>query len=171
MANKPSRRRRGRLLKGNVDDNLTVGALTALDVISTIFDNVVDERSFLLSMEAVWGQHDATIGEGPVVVGVAHSDYSAAEIEEWLEVTGSWNEGDLVELEIGLRGKRIRIVGAFPMATSDEVLNDGKPIKTKLGFIVNQGQSFQIWAYNKSEATFTTGMILTTNGHCWVKPQ
>ncbi len=165
----PRRRRRSsRLIKGNIDESLALGALANASLVSGIFGETVQNRTFAISMEAVWTLRDTTALEGGVLVGVAHSNYTDAEIEEFIENTGSWDEGDLSNQEIGKR--KIRIVGSFPAVTSDMVLNDGKPIKTKLGFILNQGISLRLWGYNRSGAALTTGSIVLISGWAWLRP-
>ncbi len=167
-AKRKARRKRVRLIKGNVDEELALVTLADSALISTIFDENVEDRSFILSLEGTWTKRGGTPGEGPLIIGVAHSDYSSTEIEEVIENTGSWAEGDLVAQEIGRR--KVRIIGSFPQVTEDEVLNDGKPIKTALKFILNQGDSLKLFAYNKSRTALTTGSVLIVSGHVWIKP-
>ncbi len=168
MAKRRARRRRTKILKGIVDENMSLGTLANTTLIAAAFDESVNERSFLISMEATWHMQDISTSGGPVTVGVAHADYSAAEIEQWIENTGSWNEGNLVQQEISMR--KIRQVGVFAMNDSDESLNDGLLIKTPLRWIVNQGQGLSLWAYNDSGAALTTGNVVTVDGWCWIRP-
>ncbi len=169
MANKTRSRRKTRLLKGTVDEALVLGTLANATLVGGAFDENVNERTLALSMEATWGLSNLTVGEGPIAVGIAHSDYTDAEVEEVIENTGSWNEGSLVEQEIAKR--KVRIVGMFDGGTqTDEVLNDGKPIKTTMKWVLLQGQSIRLWAYNRASATLTTGAAVILQGHIWLKP-
>ncbi len=168
MAKKPSRRRRVRLLKGNVEEALVLGTLAAATLVGANYDETVNERSIVLSHEATWSVQNLTADEGPIVVGIAHSDYSDAEIEETIENTGSWNEGNLVDQEIAKR--KIRTVGVFQAKGEDEALNDGLPVKTSLKWVLLQGQTLKMWAYNRTSATLTTGAIVIIQGHAWIKP-
>jgi len=100
-----------------------------------------------------------TVGDniGPIMCGIAHSDYSDAEIEAWIESsTKSWNRGALAEQEIDNR--LIRRVGIFTPIVSlgAEVLNDGKPIKTKLNWPLMSGQGLKVWAYNMGSSPLAT---------------
>ncbi len=75
------------------------------------------------------------VNDGPVTVGIAHSDYTDAEIEEWYEQSGSWEQASLVGQEIGRR--QIKVVGTFripPNTTTDTVivLNHGNVVKTRV---------------------------------------
>ncbi len=159
MAKRKGRKFR-RYLAGTVDEELGIGTLNAKVVVSSGFDQSVEERTFVSSMRATWSVENVTptAGVGPLLVGVAHSDYSAAEIEAWIENTGSWTEGDLVSQEVAKR--KIRKVGVFDDmvggAAEVNVLNEGKPIRTKLGWILTTGQSLQLWGYNLGTASFAT---------------
>ncbi len=161
------RRKRVRLIKGAINQELQPGALAAdAAAIQTMNDTVVD-RTWALSMEATWAW-DGTAGEGPITVGVMHGDYNAVELEAYLESTTSWDEGNRVEQET--RRRAIRTVGVFRGLNSHETLNDGRPIKTRLSYIMTAGQTTTIWLYNQSEGPLTTGGILDVQGHIWLKP-
>ncbi len=180
MMAKPRRRRRrrmGKYLKGNVDENLDLGTLASGTLVSADFDETVNERTLISSLVAIWTLSDFTPadGSGPIVVGVAHSDYTDAEIEAVIENAGSWNEGDLVSQEVSSR--KIRKIGMFATspgggATGIQSLNDGKPIKTKLNWILNQGQTISLWAYNMgSAAVGGTDPNVNAQGHVNLWPR
>ncbi len=177
MAKHPKRRRRkmGRYIRGSVDESLALGTLAAKTVIAGNFDETVNERTLVSSVVARWAMINFTPGtlDGPILCGVAHSDYTDAEIEEWIENTGSWDEGDLVNQEIG--GRKIRRVGIFDTpaaATQAAVLNDGKAIKTKLNWILLQGQTLKHWFYNLgTSALATTDPECSTQGHVNLFPK
>lgn len=175
MARSGRGRAMGRYIRGEVDEELTIGGLTTRDVVSVVFDETVNERTLISSLVASYSMDEwtPTANAGPIMVGIAHSDYSAAEIEEWIENTGSWDEGDLVNQEVGKR--KIRKVGIFPdtgNVLSNEVLNDGKAIKTKLNWILNQGQTLQVWAYNLGGASVaTTTPSIHVEGHANLFPK
>ncbi len=170
-----SRRKMGRYIRGNVDESQVLTTLAGRTLVSSAFDDVVDERSLISSIVATYSLEEYTdiTSAGPVMVGIAHSDYSSAEIEEVIENTGSWSEGDLVSREIGAR--KVKIIGVFqqkldtPLERS--VLNVGKPIKTKLNWILNQGQSLQLWGFNLGTVAFaTTVPIIRVQGHANLWP-
>ncbi len=167
----------GRYIRGNVDEELALAALASKDVVGAVFDEVVNERTYVSSIDAKYAISNwtDTSGAGPVIFGVAHSDYTDAEVEEWIESTGQWNEGNLVaSREIGRR--LIREIGTFetmPRA-ADEVVAafDGRSKKTKLGWILLQGQTLRLWAYNAGSAAIaTTVPSLTANGHVNLFPK
>lgn len=161
------RRRRIRLLKGSVNKGLALSTLAADTAIGGNFADTVEERCLALSTELTWML--ASPQEGPIVVGLAHSDYTDAEIEEYLENAGSWSEGDLVQQEITKR--KIRMVGTFNGGAGyDIILNDGKPVKTPLKWILTTGDTLKVWAYNRSGGALTTGSQVKVTGHVWLKP-
>ncbi len=169
-------KRRGRsmrnYLRGRVNETLALSTLAGTTLISDIFDDLPTERTFVASIVAVWSMINFTpaASDGPILVGLAHSDYSDAEIEAVIENTGSWDSGDKVQSrEIAKR--LVRSVGVFGGmgVSADEVamtLNDGKPIKTKLNWTLAGGQGLRLWAYNLgSSALATTSPIVHLDGH------
>ncbi len=152
MARKGSRRRR--YLRGEIQVELTVGSLAAHDAKLVVNGDTVIDSTWLSSVRLAWSLADyqALADAGPIMVGVCHSDYSAAEVEEWIENSGSWNEGDLVNQEIAHR--KIRKVGILTPpsgATAQTTLNDGKSIHTKCGWLLNEGATLKFWAYNMGD--------------------
>ncbi len=168
------RRRFRKYLRGNIDEDMSLGVLAAADAVLQATETV-NGRTFVSSVFLRWAMAGWTVidGVGPILVGVAHSDYTAAEIEAWIEqTTGSWNEGDLVEQEVATR--KIRKIGIFEQVGQSlgaQALNDGKPIRTKLGWVLNQGQGLSIWAYNLGTGSVaTTDPTVHANGHANLWP-
>jgi len=106
-----------------------------------------------------------TAGEGPVTVGYAHSDYSVTEIKEAIESALSISVGDKVAQEKANR--LIRIVGEI--SSEDPILNEGRPIKTKLNWFIPIGKFVNMFAYNNNSSPLTTGAIQNASGNLWVK--
>ncbi len=147
-------------LKGNVDERLTFGGLAARTLIATAFDEVVIEKTLISSIKATYTMDKFTpvIDAGPIWVGIAHSDYTASEIEEVIENSGSWNQGDLVQSK-EVAKRLVRKIGVFDTpadATQAYTLNDGIPIKTKLNWVLTTGKTLQIWVYNAGQAAVAT---------------
>ncbi len=175
MAKRKPKRKFRKYLKGDINHRLVATGLAARTLVGTVLVETVNERTWLSSVKAAWSIESITAveGAGPMMCGLAHSDYSDAEIEEFLENTGSWNEGDLVNQEIAKR--KIRRVGVFdtPQAVEDAVvLNDGRPITTKCGWILLQGQTIRLWVYNMGQSAFaTTDPELLVQGHANLWPR
>ncbi len=143
----------------------TLGAETAISVAVT---DVVEQPTRCSSVKAVYSMNNFTTAaqKGPITVGVCHADYTNAEIEEWIENTGSWSQSDLVQQEVA--GRKIRIVGQFPSPSGlgSQTLNDGKPITTKLNWLLLTGATLKFFWYNEgSGALDTTDPTVHVNGH------
>lgn len=159
-------------LKGQIELDIGLGTLAADTLILEPAGDTVDEQAWLSSVKALYSLSDYTpaTGDGPVIVGLAHSDYSAAEIEEWIEQTQSWSRFDLIGQEIAKR--KIRRIGQWELNTpvaDTVVLNDGKPLTTKCGWMLGTGQTVEFWVYNAGTA-LTTGAVAGIRGHANLWP-
>ncbi len=147
-------------IRGNVDETLALGTLAATTLISANFDEVMVEMGRITSVVATWSIENWTVaaGDGPIIVGLAHSDYNDAEKEAVLEASASWNRGDKVAQEVSRR--LMRTVGTFRAPPGGgigvSVLNEGRPIKTKLNWSIITGKTLNIWAYNAGSSAFAT---------------
>ncbi len=166
-----------RYLKGVINAVDAPGALGSKAVSTTDFPDTVSEKTWISSIVASWSLANMTpaANAGPFLVGVAHTDYSNPEIEEFLESVGSWDEGDLVQSRETSR-RLIRQVGTIGMPddASDIVeLNDGKPIRTKCGFYLQSGQTLQLFVYNLggSSISGTTSPQFHARGHVNLWPK
>ncbi len=137
-------------IRGSIDIDQSLSTLAA-DTGVLAATQTVTERTRVSSVKNTYSISDETpaANQGPIIVGVAHSDYSLAEIEAWLESTTSWDASNLVEAEV--QGRKIRQIGVYdvPVAVGGSyALNDGKPITTKLNWILTTGQGLNFWFYN-----------------------
>ncbi len=176
IAAKARRRRRiGRYIRGNVDEKLSLTTLGAATAVGEDFDQVVNERTLVTSIVASYSMLNMTAAaaDGPILVGVAHSDYTDTEIQEFLTATTGWDEGNKVAQE--QMSRKIRRIGTFqnpPDITTPAVLNDGRQIKTKLNWILLQGQTLQLWAFNQGSSAFdTTVPVVHAAGHVNLFPK
>ncbi len=176
MPAKPKRRARKfrKYLRGVIQHELNIATLAAKTLIGSLIAGVVTEKTLVSSVVASWSLKDVTPGpgDGPLLVGLAHSDYTDAEIEAWIENNDSWNEGNKVQQEIARR--KIKQVGTIMTpeggATFSFVLNDGKPIKTKLNWILTTGQTLRVWAYNTGDSNFAStdpDMVVFGHANMW----
>ncbi len=176
MAKDKRRRRFRRYLAGAISNTFGLGTLASKTVIVDLVDDVVTEKTWLSSVKAMWSMDEFTeaLNQGPIMVGIAHSDYSTAEIEEWVENLASWEEFDLIGQEVAKR--KIRKVGVFAWvdstATGQYALNNGRAITTKCGWMLGTGQTVRIWAYNMGSAALaTTDPNIMTEGHANLWPR
>lgn len=165
-----------RYLKGKIDERLVITSLTTLDVTVEAVDDTVVEPAWLTSVKATYALAAWTpvLNAGPIVIGVSHSDYSAAEIEEWIENSGSWNQSDLVNQEIAKR--KIRQIGVFQpevaSASTVVTLADGRMITTKCGWLLSEGMTVKFWAYNSGtvDVSAATAASVNIQGHANLWP-
>ncbi len=141
-----------------------VGALTADDVSASQFGPTLEEDYRVTSIDVTWSMIGVA-GEGPIEFGVAHADYSAAEIEECLEVSVS-RPGNLIERETARR--LVRVIGVFDQDETPEKFNDGRPMKTRLNWRLD-GDADGIgplvaWTRSRFAGTLTGGALLKWNG-------
>ncbi len=165
----------GKYIRGSIDEQLSLTTLAARTLVGAVFDETVNERTLVSSIVASWSLRNASPASdvGPVLVGIAHSDYTDAEVEAYIEASGTWDEGDKIQQEIMKR--QIRQVGTLRVleaATLQSRLADGRMIKTKLNWILNQGQTLRVWAYNLGQAAFaTTVPVVDVQGHANLWPR
>ena len=159
MAKKQTRNRKMAWLP--VNSSLSLGALVDDTVILAEIANLTEDF-YAVGAKLNWSIRSATSGEVPITVGMAHSDYSATEIEECIDsaLTGP---GSKIEQE---RSRRlVRTVGAFVTSGADLVLDEGREIKTPLKFMIQDGHGLAFWAKNQSGGTLAGGAVLRITGH------
>ncbi len=140
---------------------ITLGVLadqTAL--ISSLLGSDLSEDLFVVSIDGEWSVRQNALDDGPVAVGFCHNDYDVTEIGEYLTIE-IVDPGNKIAQEQSRR--LIRKTGNFSYATVGQSLNDGKPIRTRLGFTIDNGHGPAIWAFNHSGSNLATGGII----HCW----
>ncbi len=172
MAKKRAKRRRFNLRKVRINSTTAVGALDTLDVTSGPITDAAADKLRFISLIASWSWSDlAASQDDALTFGVAHSDYSAAEIEECLEATGTIDLGNKVAQEQSNRLVReIGVFGNEAAATISGIpFNDGKPVRTKLNWLMSAGDTLQVWMRNASGTIYTTGSRLICSGNLWVK--
>ncbi len=160
--------RRYSLRKVRTIPAIALGTLADVTVQVGAVTGSADGQYRAMSHKAVWSLRDFTAGEGPITVGYAHSDYSVTEIKEALEIANSINLGDLVASREQSQ-RLVRVVGQFPGILAAETLNDGKPIKTRLNWAMPIGKALNVFAYNESGNSLTTGAFVQATGDLWVK--
>ncbi len=164
---RPRQRRfdlRGVRVSANSGDLATLATITAIK--STLLASPVGSPYRVMSVKATWSVVPFTAGDGPLVVGISHGDYTITEIKEFIESAGSIDVGDKIAQE---RSKRlIRIVGTHSSVT-DNTLNAGRPITTKLNWLIPLGKTLSFWIYNDGAGSLTTGSFQKVNGTAWIK--
>ncbi len=165
-AKRTPKRRRMNLRRVGISPELNLATLASDTAIVSGLTGVAADTYRAMSVKAVWSLSGLTAGEGPITVGFAHSDYTVTEIKECLEAAGAIDFGDKVAAEQANR--LVRTVGQFSEANSS--LNDGKPIKTRLNWLISIGEEVNIFAFSEDDqANLTTGATVRITGDLWVK--
>lgn len=159
MARHRRRRNFGNYINGQIDVDLGLGTLAAKTLVSATFSESVVDTTRISSIVCTHTVSDFTPGAniGPIIFGVAHSDYTDAEIEQWVEDAGSWDIGNKIAKEI--RSRLVRQIGVFDdpaSATVSTRINDGKPVRTKLNWLLAEGDTLKFWVYNTGNAAVAT---------------
>ncbi len=153
---------------------MSLGTLQTSNVITVAFDETSPETCFVSSIVVSVSLNNLTAPQGPLTFGVAHSDYTATEIQEVLNSVGSWDRGDKISQERGKRLVRKMGILTAPVAsgTTDVRMWDGGPRKFKLNWLLAPGDGLQMWCWNNSEGTLaTTDPELSMIGHAnlWMR--
>ncbi len=148
--------------------SVSVAGLAAGDVVKTDHGSVVVDRVYALWAKGVWSMQKNVAGDGPLMVGLAHGDYTAAEIEEALEAAASWDRSDKIAVEQAQR--KVRRSGTFDGVATEEKLNQGMPYFQKLGFIIEDGETVSMWARNTDSTARGGSPTVNFNGIICVVP-
>ncbi len=165
------RRRSFNLRKVRIFDSLAAGALAAADVVSGVLvpSSITPYRVTSVQLSYSFTDIGATQDDGQEF-GLAHSDYTAAEIEECLEIINSVDQGNKIAQEQANRLVRtIGMMQGAPGTGASKSFNNGVPKKTKLNWYIGNGDGINIWIRNGSGTIWTAGAQLTSLGHMWIK--
>ncbi len=140
---------------GTIEIDLAMTTLAAKSLVVATTEAVIDTAR-ISSVKCVYGLSGFTEAEGvgPFLFGVAHADYSAAEIEAYIESAGSWDIGDKIAQEI--RSRRVRIIGQLGRPLSDPFFNNGRVHKQKLNWTLAEGDGLDFWIYNMGDSPVAT---------------
>ncbi len=160
LAKRYPKRRRYNLRPVRVTPTLALATLASQTALTVVVAGTTDIAHRCISITGTWNISVNTNGEGPIVVGYAHDDYTVAEIKECIEA-GDISSDDKIAQE---RGNRlVRIVGTFSSAANNS-LQDGRPIKTRLNWLIATGAAVNMFCYNDGAAGLTTGSVVKLNG-------
>ncbi len=166
-----SYRRKFNLRKVRIATSITVGALAAKDVTATSLTGTSSSTYRLVSVDFFYGLSDlGAVADDGQEFGLAHSDYTAAEIEECLEAGTSIDAGDKIANEKANR--LVRSVGVMvgaPGTGAGLNFNNGNNTKTRLNWLMTIGDSLQLWIRNSSATVYTTGATIDVIGSMYVK--
>ncbi len=144
--------------------------------LSTLANGVVIKQTMvtlthparMISADLSWFINDLASGEDPIMVGVAAGDYTVAEIAEAINAAPT-SPSDRIEKEQAQRFvRKVGFIGDGALGTPSR-LNNGKPIRTKMRWLVGDDQEPVIWAMNRTGAILSTGAILVVMGTLYLK--
>ena len=177
---KHPRRKFRRYIRGNIDDTQVLATLSGNTGLKFAVTGTVTEKAWCSSVKLFHSMtnYTPTVNVGPVTVWITHSDYTLTEVEEYIEALGSasWDEGDLRTREIMKRGRYIKMVGQYAPgdgddASSTHVLNGGKPVTTKCGWMLTTGKTIAIVWYNSGSGGISgTSPLMQLVGHANLWP-
>ncbi len=142
---------------------LTLGALGSETVISTALTQLADDFWFQ-SADLSWAMELHTAGEGAISVGLANGDLSVTEIKEAINSSPT-SRSDIVAREQARWP--VRKVGIFPGLVAEEVLQDGRQIRTTIKMYLAEEKELVFYAMNISGGAFTTGTVIRVYGNLY----
>ncbi len=166
MAKKAPRKRRFNLRRVRFSTELALATLGSDTALTVSLTGAGDHAYRAVVIKGSWNQTGLTAGEGPVTVGYAHSDYTVAEIKECLEAFAAISQGDKIAQEKA--GRIVRTVGTF-RSEANNALNDGKPISTRLNWLMAIGDSINMFCFNEEQGALSTGALINHQGDLWVR--
>ncbi len=160
--------RRFNLRRVRITPTQPLGTLAAATALVVGLTGSADGAYRVVSVKQTWSIKEMTAGQGPILFGYAHSDYTVAEIKESIEAAAAISLGDKIAQEKANR--LVRLVGSFqPDDTGEQLFNDGKQVSTKLNWLIPIGKAVNMFCYNDDTSDLTTGGRVSSTGDMWIK--
>ncbi len=148
---------------------LPLGTLGSVTVVKQDLTVPYEQSFHVISVDCQFSlsKFENNSSDGPIICGYNHSDYTVGEVGEALD-TPVASPGNKVEQEKNRRW--VRRVGSLVMpgvqdaTIQSAVLNDGKPIRTKLNWTIDEDDSLEVFAFNAGSSGLTTGSTLDISG-------
>ncbi len=163
MPYKPRRRKRSNKNFVALPFNTQIALATLADetVLTSALLSAFGEDFFCISADISLALDNVALSEVPVEVGLAHGDYTAAEIKEYVNANLT-DPDDKIAQEHSRR--QIRRIGLFGVNAENQVLNHGDQQRIKLRFSIGDTKELKLWIMNHTGAAMTTGAIVTAVG-------
>lgn len=159
--------RKKRIRTLHFSERIDIGALGSDACVTQDFDDTLNEDMFFISADVTVAMSGHTTNEGPIAVIIANSDYTAAEILEWWEATNEWDTGNKIAQEHARR--QCRLVGILPGLSTNESLNDGKPVRVPLRWPMVETKTLATACVNLDNAALTTGTQVSFAGQVYAR--
>ncbi len=153
-------------VSAKTSSELALSTLAVNTVLATDLAAMEDDLYYISALIKGHSMAGRTVGEVPIIWGLADGDLSVTEIKECIDARGveGFSRNDTIELEQARR--KVRVIGTFSGDGVAEAWNDGQPRKVKIGFAVNRlntagnPNALKVWYMNQSAANpLTTGII------------
>lgn len=144
-----------------------IAALAAGALVSDELALLTDDATVV--KVALRGRFTAGAAEGPLLLGVANSDLSDAEIEAYLELDGPTSPQALGSAsEIEVRGKAVKVIGVVPVPASGPMAAGVYSIdfEQSLTLSIRSGRAVKVWAYNLGANAVNGGSTLYVRANC-----
>lgn len=146
----------------------TLGTLSNVTSAQNEMLETSDNEYRVLSVKLNWSWRGVTAGEGPIEFGVCHGDYTQTEVDEALEAEAAILRGDKVLQEQANR--LVRRLGMIdPLGQVAGVFDNGRQLTTRLNWVISEGKTLNMFAYNRNGSALTTGSNLQIGGHAIIK--
>lgn len=161
-------------MMGRVNESLAIGTLASNTILTGVLFTNGTDRKYIISADLTWTWSEVTAGDGPLDVGLAHGDYSAAEILQWF-ASASFDQSNKIAAEQNRR--LIRQAGTIS-ADKEGVgsgailagqLADGSLKRIKLNMVLEGAQAVNVWVRNVDASAFQTGSLLRVTGKVWYR--
>ncbi len=170
MAKHSRKRRSGNFVAIPINGSLTVGALANQAVVlDDILGGNLTEDLFVMSVDIQGAMIGLTAGEGdPSQLGFCHGDYTAAEVAENLNVILLGPASKIQQEQARRLVRKTGLLAGDGLATQVAMTLIGKDgsrlVRTKLKFTVQDGVTINMFLFNNSGATMTTGATFRYSG-------
>ncbi len=132
-------------------------------MIKAALTNFGSTKFKVVSADLMWTLRGLTALEGGIEVGIVSNDLTIAEAIEGLDASPT-SKSDVIAME---RIRRpVRRLGTFSGLNVNDVLNNGKPIRTKLFVLLDTGIELDAWIRNIG-STLTTGATIEVSGRVY----
>ncbi len=160
-ARKRRRRRGGRLVALPFNTQLALSTLGDETIVEVDLTTVLAEDFFAISCDLAVSVDGNTTTENPLEFGVAHGDYTVAELKEYVNANLT-DPSDKIAQEHSRR--LVRRFGTFSATDVNWSPNNGMEKRIPLRFSIGDGKSLIGWCMNHSGAGMNTGTIITFTG-------
>jgi len=146
----------------------TLGTLANATAAVQGVEATTGDAFYLISLDVYAYMRGHTAGEGPIAVGIMHGGYTNTHIKEWYEAGDAWGRDNPV-VSVEQNNRMIREIGVFSGLDAEEALFDGRARRIKCGFVIPNGVTLDMWAYNRDSGALTTGSIVGLHGKAYIR--